>query len=462
MDPHELRLATSRNLYSVAMHYDYINSGSVDYNEYAVKDMVLGAAPNLKEVYLYQYSSGSDPWTAQAIRAPKELWRSGRIATSAPAPTRGRLERLELINRNINIPLLESWQRSTDLSVLRTLKIYSTVHAQELRWLSENSHLDSLEVIALHLHEANDPVYEEFWQRLPPLKSLRLSGSYGQKTLRAIIDRHAATLETFLLVTPELEHSPEHGSAGFASEDFLHLLRDKFVRIRELAISLMRTEGNEEEVALYRSLGQISTLRKIHLSVYSSQRCTWAQLQPPEQISPSTNFSTFDSAPTYRVFHDVMIDLADEKINLAEDLDLADQLRASLIDVTMDQELAHSIFRVISTARSEDAQNLDHLVLRMGSFDHFERFDDDNPKTLFSYIGLSWICDRSLRDDIHRDCDVREYDPEESIERQFVEDEGYLADIANGPLRPILHELWPASRDREWKDVWHSFPLAID
>ncbi|KAI6844806.1 hypothetical protein KC342_g68 [Hortaea werneckii] len=225
----------------------------------------------------------------------------------------------------------------------------------------------------------------------------------------------------------------------------------------------MRTEGNEQEVAFYRGLGQISTLRKIYLSVYSSQRYTWAQLQPPEPVSSSsTVYSNFGSAPTYRRFHDVMIDLADEKINLAEDLDLADQLRASLIDVAMDQELAHSIFRVISTARSEDAQPLDHLVLRMGSFDHFERFDDDNPKTLFSYIGRSWICDRLLRDDIHRDCRVREYQPEESIERQFVKDEGYLADIVNGPLRPILHELWPTSRDREWKDVWHSFPLAID
>ncbi|KAI7372096.1 hypothetical protein KC354_g124 [Hortaea werneckii] len=218
------RLATSRNLYSLAMHYDYINSRSVDYNEYAVKDMVLGAAPNLKEVYLYQYSSGSDPWTAQAIRAPKELWRTGRIVPSAPAPTRGRLERLELINRHISIPFLESWHQCTDLSVLRTLKIYSTVHTQELRWLSENCHLDSLEVIALDLHEEDDPVYEEFWLRIPPLKSLRLSGSYGQRTLRAIVDRHAATLETLLLVTPEMENPPEHGSAGFASQDFLQIL----------------------------------------------------------------------------------------------------------------------------------------------------------------------------------------------------------------------------------------------
>lgn len=40
---------------------------------------------------------------------------------------------------------------------------------------------------------------------------------------------YAATLETLMLVTPELEHPPEHESTGFASEGFLHTLRDRFV-----------------------------------------------------------------------------------------------------------------------------------------------------------------------------------------------------------------------------------------
>ena len=102
-----------------------------------------------------------------------------------------------------------------------------------------------------------------------------------------------------------------------------------------------------------------------------------------------------------------MTEIANEKISLAEDLDLADQLRANPFDVAMDQELAHSIFRVVSTTRFADAQSLDRLVLRMGSFDDLDRFDDDSPKTLFSPIGRSWICDRLPTDDIHYDCRVR-------------------------------------------------------
>ena len=133
--------------------------------------------------------------------------------------------------------------------------------------------------------------------------------------------------------------------------------------------------------------------------------------------------------------------IADEKINLAEDIDSADRMRASPIDVAMDQELAHSIFRVISTTRSADAQPLDRLVLRIGSFGDFDRFDDDSPKTLSSLIGRPWICDRLPTDDIRHDYRVRECNPEEGIERQFAEHEGSLADAVNGPLCPVLHEL---------------------
>lgn len=101
-------------------------------------------------------------------------------------------------------------------------------------------------------------------------------------------------------------------------------------------------------------------------------------------------------------------------------------------------------------------------MLRIGSFDDFDRFDDDNPEILFSYIRRSCISDLLPRDDIHHDCRVRECNPKENFDRQFAEHEGYLADIANGSLRPALHELlvWPASRDREWKE-WKAMPNVL-
>lgn len=100
----------------------------------------------------------------------------------------------------------------------------------------------------------------------------------------------------------------------------------------------MRAEGNEQEVALYHGLGQISTLQNpsfclppLHLG---------GDIQPPEPVSSSsTACYTFDFVPTHGALHEIMTKIRDEKTNLAEDLDLADQLRASLIDVVMDQEL---------------------------------------------------------------------------------------------------------------------------
>jgi hypothetical protein len=56
--PYDIELATSRCIYGIVMHCDYMDSSVwVNYNKQAVIDMVAGATPNLRDVSMH-FASG--------------------------------------------------------------------------------------------------------------------------------------------------------------------------------------------------------------------------------------------------------------------------------------------------------------------------------------------------------------------------------------------------------------------
>ena len=107
IDSHELDLATSPCLYSIAMQYDYMDSGHANYNIHAVMDMVAGVAPNLQEVSLLWEPCGSDPWLVAALRVPRQSWHRGLISTRPADTAQGSLKNLNLVTR-ITIDSLKS------------------------------------------------------------------------------------------------------------------------------------------------------------------------------------------------------------------------------------------------------------------------------------------------------------------------------------------------------------------
>jgi len=132
INPHELEIATSPCLYSIAMKYDYMSSDCANYNENAVMDMVAGVAPNLHRISLLYESSGSDPWLVAALRVPRQSWHRGLISPQSSDTARGALACLELATE-VTIDSLKSWSRLTDFSVLRSLKLHHPIVSSELR-----------------------------------------------------------------------------------------------------------------------------------------------------------------------------------------------------------------------------------------------------------------------------------------------------------------------------------------
>jgi hypothetical protein len=199
---------------------------------------------------------------------------------------------------------------------------------------------------------------------------------------------------------------------------------------------VLRSQGNAREVAIYRGLGEILTLRKIYLSIYCPQSVLW------------------DKA-ILEAMHD-----SDDSVTTTKE-DKASEVDNALIDLAIDDTLARSVFHTISAARPAYAIPLECVTLRVDGLESQGGFGSPfDLIKLLRYIGRSWVCAATLRDDRPHECLVEEYDAEEKLDREDMEQTGELAEMVNEELTSAaLHRVWPETREGSWKDKWHSFPL---
>jgi hypothetical protein len=151
----------------------------------------------------------------------------------------------------------------------------------------------------------------------------------------------------------------------------------------------------------------------------------------------------------------------DDLMTLTEE-DRASKVDNVLIDLAIDDALATSMFHTISAARPTYATPLECLTLRVDAVKTQGGFRSwSGLIKLLRYIGRSWVCTATLRNDRPHECLVEEYDPEEKLDREHMEEAGGLAKVSIEKLTSAaLHRVWPESRDGSWKDKWHSFPLG--
>jgi hypothetical protein len=134
--------------------------------------------------------------------------------------------------------------------------------------------------------------------------------------------------------------------------------------------------------------------------------------------------------------------------------------RNALINLAMDEVLAHSIFRVISTAKPLDARPLECLELRINALQGCGGFTTSSLVDILRYIARSWICNRSLRDDELHKCHVKEYDAQEILEREEAEQWNELPLLDDLQYAQALCRVWPRCEEGDWKTEWHSFALV--
>ncbi|KAK3290940.1 uncharacterized protein B0H64DRAFT_410974 [Chaetomium fimeti] len=436
IDPDDFALATSPCLYSVrapcALHDVW---GHYDFNMEALEHIVeVGCAPNLKRLNLNhrplegldfdrpRFSLTLPPVEAGGVvrHRWKSVFHSGpnQPATSPQqeasiAPGRGRLETLVLSGDSNGYSHVRDWNARTDFGLLRRFEYHCGVSVEALETLASiaaSEGFRSLRELGLsvssddHLQNNTDHLdgpTGSFLQALPPLEALTLKRHFSKHTIEAVLQRHGPTLRRLYLPPPYGEDDKDLN----IDADRVREIQEWCPRLEDVELRVRRRQGGPEEVAVYRTLGQIPQLRRATL--------------------------VFDCRSPYR-----------------EPEGDAERVRKTLVNLAVDESLTTAIFHEIVSATTDC--RLEHLTLRLLTGDTITK---DYPEIDYfgTWIGRSWACTRC---GTSGEVTVREIDVDPEF-RQSVRDELETIEYEG---EDVWSGLWPR-KAKDWKDDWHSFPL---
>ncbi|KAK4249528.1 hypothetical protein C7999DRAFT_29953 [Corynascus novoguineensis] len=465
--PGSISLFTSPLLYSVWVRS---HQGREDGSQYvpsyttaAVMELVARLAPNLKQVRFSYSRGGGNSGTADGnLFSTWQPWVGFQEAASNGVEERGKslgaLRYLELdgnesASKIRRLGLMQLWERSTDLSALRTLVL------RQLASPETHELLNGLEITSLTLHyvDHDDPAnfepVQNFLRSLHRLQSLRILF----KTLPSSLDVSACLTKLYL---PE-----EAGLAYYRT--LLPSMIEKCPLIEDCAVTIPRFRGGAPEVRLYRLIGSWPRLRHLALTLDASSVLEEQQLFEPRHVSLPQDQSNSVGAG----FDDWDGQVRAARIGIPKITKR--WVRNVMIDMAADESLALAIFEAISrrkqvrrdssTSRVITALPLETLSVRVigGGYLH-SPFDYQrsgmNSKMLRFKLNMerSWRVTRDPRDD-HRDV----LHAVEVGRAQRVETEASLVEREE-PLEYlcIFRRIWPErTRGSHWRDDWRSWPL---
>ncbi|KAK6423948.1 hypothetical protein LTR95_016451, partial [Oleoguttula sp. CCFEE 5521] len=441
IDPHELELATSPCLHSLGQidMQDAQRQGLVDYNASAVFEVVAGAAPNLREVDICINPVGppsGGEWLSGTIW--KDASRSASHLEHLSVSTSHHLARSTALLDADRMGSLEKLRSMMNFSLLRTLRIGDMLSASHVRWLTEECQFPSLDSLGLDLWDVYNAHEMEirlnnFLLSLPPLRSLTLRGRYFPSTLPLVLGNSGRTLRRLYLSMPG---QYEVGGANsdpdlwaFADAELIRTIQRKAPSIEYLALCIQRSSGDAKEVAIYRELGKLTSLRHLYLSVFHSMDYLWMGLYGEQYQLASESF-------------------------MAESVDL-------VISLAVDEALVKSIFDTISSAKSPHAAPLQILEYRVDALEAECGFCSDHYWIkLLAYVARSFDCTRNLRDDSTQQCSIEEYQEGWYDDRSRLEKDDAFHKWVDEYCMPVLQKVWPGVEGRDWMKKWHSFPLS--
>lgn len=440
LDQDELAVITSPCLYSINVRYDiYYSSGVEDYHEEAVQDIVAGLVPRLKQVRLYRSPAGWSPALKKALETPRRPWQGFPNHVKKQEESSGSLQALQLAGfGRIDGRHLETWSKHTNFSVLETLELPFEVHVSALTWAAAACPFTSLSslTLMLYLEERSHISLDEytvaaasFLRSLNPLSVLAISGSVGSDVFDVIMERHGRTVRKLYL-------EPD------ASADLVVLSPSEISRIRHgclmlehLTLSIPRTKGNAQEVAIYKALGTLPKLQSISLTLDASYSDPSAS-QQETPVNPC--FDPFDQA-----FFDDRAGVLRRVRN--------GYIREAFINSALDEKLARAIFHTISASKPLGAFPLERLTLRvMGGGRFGVLLVLCSIEDVITQLARSWLIERDPRDDRCGEVIVRELNPPDPDDGSQLMPE----------VQPIFRKIWPESREGgNWREDWQSFSL---
>ena len=277
--------------------------------------------------------------------------------------------------------------------------------------------------------QADEPLVDVLLQTLRPLQNLELTGLMGESAFMVILHQHGATLARLKLIT-EFQHPRSTGSPIPFAISYAHIrdLRQQCPGPRDLELLLPHSKGDQQEVNMYRTLGQLPRLKRLSLLLDCSKRDTTGVIKMGcLQIGA----------------HNTHI------------------VRDCLINAAVDSSLARSISDLVFHSQKQSYGVPDpffrQLKLRIV---HAGVFGDDAWDAEFSrvlhWLGRSWHCERDPRDSHSEAFLVREIgeDDREGLRQWLDEDPSYVGD----GFKDIWTGLWP-EKTGNWREDQASHPL---
>lgn len=436
IDPDEFVLATSPCLHSIMVSYSgYDTNGQVEYNEEAVLQMVVAAAPRLNSVRMWHSLPGASLALQNAVRTPRPPWQGFFVVKPGESPeltrSKGRLQSLVLDGASsTNSVQLTAWRNHTDFSQLYSLELRKEVHLEPLRTLTqmaEDGEFESLHTLALSVSPSThqeqlhmDEAASLLLQTLHPLKDLRLTGFVADRTFTTVLHRHGETLRKLQFI-PARQHWMQV-EPYVISHRCIQALQKRCPNLREVELLTPRTKGDEQEVSIYRALGTLPRLTRASLLL----DCSYLP-------------GLLDNGGSL----------------LVDDEPKASHIREDLMKGAVDSSLALGIFRAISTTTN----TLRYLKLQVfGGGGFGQMWADGDFNNIARWIARSWVCARDSGGEVI----VREIEKRKRMKRANTEWlEADLEEYYHGKLyKRVWRELWPEERTGDWREDWRSFPLS--
>lgn len=212
--------------------------------------------------------------------------------------------------------------------------------------------------------------------------------------------------------------------AWLVSPDIVGLIHRACPVLQDLFIAVQRSASNAQEVAIYRALGRLPSIKRLQLTFHLTN----------VRLPLIRNYTPGQAGPT--------------------DTDIRD----AMINHAVDSTLAKAIFTTISAAKTSGPP-LEQLELRAEewSIASYRQY----PYTLLKVLGClrrSWICERAVRDDcVPHECLARESHSKEIRAREYKESRRHFDRELKKEDEMIFRSVWPGTGP--WKNAWYSLPL---
>lgn len=464
VDPHELELARSPNLHSVWFSCDLDN---ISNNDTSLPEAILciaRAAPNLRVLRLRQtiiQMTLMHPGLQPDVTMPR--WASYLPNTEHAG---GQLEQLQLTGPGLDLSphQIVAWRDCTDFTLLRTLVLDIRIEEKTLVELA-NCKFASLVTLSMYLdiepgmmsspenrEDTMSELARTFLCSLPPLKQLRLRGELDHGCLFDVLKHHANRIRKLELFAGGF--SPHRLSLW---PDEVLWVGDYCPALETLNLQMLRTRGDEKEVAAYSSLGSIPRLQTLLLTLdasdYISLRNDEGAEAPDWNPFPAPPKPHFDNAfdMEFAGFTDMGGDLDPRKGHLKD----------MFINAALDQSLVQAIFSKLSVAKPPRGLSFDRIEVKsVGGGDFGVGPIKPVIAEIMNEIQSSWVVEKSkVSNEQFRIRNISRDQSTSSRPEKNCSEDG-IGRLLDSSLESIFRHVWPKSGEGAWRNDWYSLPLA--